>query len=97
MTARARRSAAIRPRHTANDNSAATPKPIATNTIMFDRLVEDMDVNAGRILDGAATVEEMGAEIYAHLLRVASGEMTKSEAQGLGDHEFVPWQIGAVM
>ncbi|MEM7644025.1 MAG: altronate dehydratase, partial [Pseudomonadota bacterium] len=58
---------------------------------------EDMDVNAGDILTGASTVEAKGREIYDLFLRVASGEVTKSEAQGLGDYEFVPWQIGAVM
>jgi altronate hydrolase len=70
---------------------------IATNTDMFDRMTEDMDVNAGRILTGGASVEEVGRQIYDMLLRIASGEETKSEAQGLGDYEFVPWQIGAVM
>ncbi|MEX2520816.1 MAG: altronate dehydratase family protein [Paracoccaceae bacterium] len=78
----------------------AKPSPsvkIATNSEMYGRMVEDMDVNAGRITSDGATVEEVGREIYEMLLRVASGEMTKSEAQGLGDHEFVPWQIGAVM
>ena len=77
----------------------AKPAPslkIATNSEMYGRMIEDMDVNAGRILEGAS-VEEVGREIYEMLLRVASGEMTKSEAQGLGDYEFVPWQIGAVM
>jgi len=78
----------------------AKPSPsmkIATNTTMYDRMIEDMDVNAGRILTDGATVEEVGREIYRMLLRVASGEQTKSETQGLGDYEFVPWQIGAVM
>ncbi|TCO71931.1 UxaA family hydrolase [Rhodovulum euryhalinum] len=70
---------------------------IATNTRMFDRMTEDMDIDAGRILTGGATVEEVGREIYAMWLRMASGERSKSEAQGLGDFEFVPWQIGAVM
>ncbi len=78
----------------------AKPSPsikIATNSEMFARMEEDMDVDAGRILSGGATVEEVGREIYELLLRVASGEASKSEAQGLGDNEFVPWQIGAVM
>ncbi|MDT8342797.1 MAG: altronate dehydratase family protein [Thermohalobaculum sp.] len=78
----------------------AKPSPslkIATNTEMYNRMTEDMDINAGRILTDGATVEEVGREIYRTLLRVASGEKTKSEAQGLGDYEFVPWQIGAVM
>ncbi|MBM2577838.1 altronate dehydratase [Jannaschia sp. Os4] len=70
---------------------------VATNADLYGRMEEDMDVDAGRILSGAATVEEVGRTIYGLLLRVASGERTKSEAQGLGDHEFVPWQIGAVM
>ena len=48
-------------------------------------------------LAGGISVEEKGREIYEIFLRVASGEKTKSEAQGLGDYEFVPWQIGAVM
>jgi altronate hydrolase len=70
---------------------------IATNEELFARMPEDMDVDAGKILSGAASVESVGREIYQMLLRVASGERSKSEAQGLGDHEFVPWQIGAVM
>jgi arabinonate dehydratase len=78
----------------------AKPSPsikIATNTEMFNRMTEDMDINAGTIISGGATVEDVGREIYAKLLAVASGEHSKSEAQGLGDFEFVPWQIGAVM
>ena len=70
---------------------------IATNTEMATRMAEDMDIDAGRILSQGLSLEEMGREIYETFLRVASGEETKSEAQGLGDHEFVPWQIGAVM
>ncbi len=70
---------------------------IATNTTMYDRMTEDMDINAGDILSGAASIESKGREIYRMMLRVASGEPSKSEAQGLGDYEFVPWQIGAVM
>ena len=78
----------------------AKPSPslkIATNPELFARMPEDMDIDAGRILLGEATVEEVGREIYERLLRVASGEKTLSEAQGLGDYEFVPWQVGAVM
>ncbi|MGB3554694.1 MAG: altronate dehydratase family protein [Jannaschia sp.] len=70
---------------------------VATNSDLYARMTEDMDIDAGDILTGAATVEEKGHEIYARFLAVASGEMSKSEAQGLGDYEFVPWQIGAVM
>ncbi|GMG84165.1 altronate dehydratase family protein [Paralimibaculum aggregatum] len=78
----------------------AKPAPslkIATNAELFARMPEDMDIDAGRILTGGATVEAVGREIYETLLAVASGTETKSEAQGLGDYEFVPWQIGAVM
>lgn len=64
---------------------------------MYNRLESDMDINAGRILTDGASVEDVGREIYETLLRMASGEKTKSEAQGLGDYEFVPWQVGAVM
>ena len=78
----------------------AKPSPsmkIATNSEMFARMEEDMDIDAGRILSGGATVEAVGREIYETWLRMASGEKSKSEAQGLGDYEFVPWQFGAVM
>ena len=61
---------------------------------MYARMEEDMDVNCGTILDGTASMEEMGQVIFERILAVASGERTKSELFGLGDHEFVPWQIG---
>jgi altronate hydrolase len=70
---------------------------VATNTRMYEKMTDDMDINAGDILDGGVSIEAKGREIYEAFLRVASGEVTKSEAQGLGDYEFVPWQIGAVM
>lgn len=70
---------------------------IATNSAMAKRMNEDMDIDAGTILTEGVSLEEKGREIYEMFLRVASGEMSKSEAQGLGDYEFVPWQIGAVM
>ena len=70
---------------------------IATNSELARKMSEDMDIDAGRILTGDATLEDVGREIYARVLAVASGERSFSEAQGLGDYEFVPWQIGAVM
>jgi altronate hydrolase len=70
---------------------------VSTNTEMYSRMTDDMDVNAGDMLTGGVSLEEKGREIYELILRVASGEVSKSEAQGLGDYEFVPWQIGAVM
>ena len=78
----------------------AKPSPsmkVATNSEMYARLNEDMDINAGVILSEGRSVDEAGREIYRMWLRMASGERTRSEVQGLGDHEFVPWQIGAVM
>jgi altronate hydrolase len=68
---------------------------IATNSAMFRRMQDNMDVNAGRIADGEATVRQIGQEIFDMALRVASGERTASER--LGHHEFVPWRIGPVM
>jgi altronate hydrolase len=70
---------------------------LATNTPMYQRLEEDMDVNCGTILDGTETVQECGARIFELMLRVASGEKTKSEQFDAGAAEFAPWQIGATM
>lgn len=70
---------------------------IATNTEMYERLMSDMDINAGAMLTEGQSLEEKGREIYDMLLTVASGNPSKSEVQGLGDYEFVPWQIGATM
>jgi altronate hydrolase len=70
---------------------------IATNSEMYRRMTDDMDVNAGAMLSDGVTLDAMGKEIYDLLIRVASGEQSKSERQGLGDFEFVPWQIGATM
>jgi altronate hydrolase len=67
---------------------------LATNTPMFTRLQDDMDINCGEIMDGTVSVQEMGQRIFELFLRTASGEPSKSEVLGLGDHEFVPWQIG---
>jgi len=78
----------------------AKPSPsikLATNTPMYETMVEDMDINCGDIVDGTATIEEKGQEIFDLILDVASGKQSKSEALGLGDNEFVPWQVGAVM
>jgi altronate hydrolase/galactarate dehydratase len=69
---------------------------IASNPDLWRRMEPDMDVNCGDILDGVS-LEDKGQEIFDLMLRIASGEETKSEAQGFGAVEFVPWQIGAVM
>jgi altronate hydrolase len=67
---------------------------LASNTPMFERMKSDMDVNTGLVIDGEATVQEMGRIIFDQLLRHASGERTKSEISGMGGNEFVPWPIG---
>ena len=70
---------------------------LATNTAMYIKLEEDMDINCGPVADKGRSIEDMGAEIFDFWLQVASGMQSKSEALGYGDHEFVPWQVGTVM
>jgi altronate hydrolase len=67
---------------------------LATNTPMFVKLEEDMDINCGEILDGTADMQQMGQKIFDLILDTCSGKKTKSEEFGLGDHEFIPWSIG---
>jgi altronate hydrolase len=69
---------------------------LATNTDVYKRMIDDMDINCGDVVEGVS-IEEKGKEIFAKILKVASGETTKSEELGYGDNEFVPWQVGAVM
>ena len=64
---------------------------------MYNNLIEDMDVNAGTIMDGVKSIEEIGAQIFDELIEVASGKKTKSEINEYGDDEFNPWVIGATM
>ena len=66
---------------------------IATNTNMFNKLKEDMDVNAGSIMDNEKSLDEVGKEIFNKILSVASGERSKSEINEYGDDEFNPWII----
>jgi altronate hydrolase len=70
---------------------------LATNTTMYDRLAEDMDINCGTVLTGGESVQECGQRIFDLMLRTASGEPTKSEALGFGAQEFAPWMLGATM
>ena len=70
---------------------------LSTNTAMYRKMSEDMDINCGVIADGASSVEEIGEQIFEYFLSVASGKKSKSEEMGFGDNEFIPWQIGAVM
>lgn len=67
---------------------------VATNTTLYQWMEEDMDINAGTILDGTETVAQVGQRIFEKIIAVASGERTKSELASLGDEEFAPWQLG---
>jgi altronate hydrolase len=69
---------------------------VASNTPMYTRMIDDMDLNAGEILNGVP-VKDVGREIFEEILAVASGKETKSEQLGIGDEEFVPWAIGPVL
>ena len=70
---------------------------LATNTIMFNKMSEDMDMNCGTVIDGEETLEQAGQRIFKLILKTASGHKSKSELNGYGYEEFTPWQIGAVM
>ena len=70
---------------------------LATNTTMFNRMSEDMDVNCGTVIDGEETVEQVGKRVFELVLKTASGSSSKSELNGYGDEEFNPWQVGVVM
>ena len=70
---------------------------LASNSRMFRFMAEDMDINCGEMLDAGVTLHEMGERIFRFILEVASGTRTKSEGLGVGDSEFIPWNIGAVM
>ena len=70
---------------------------LSTNTALWRRQEDDMDLNCGEIIDGASTVAEMGQRIFELVLATASGAKSKSESHGYGQNEFVPWQVGAVM
>jgi len=70
---------------------------LATNERLFAAMRDDMDINCGDIVGGGVSIAGKGEEILAEILAVASGKASCSEALGLGDHEILPWQIGAVM
>jgi altronate hydrolase len=70
---------------------------LATNSTMYRRMQDDMDINCGTVIDGELSIEELGEQIFAGVLATASGKPTRSEEFGLGDLEFVPWAAGAVL
>jgi altronate hydrolase len=69
---------------------------LATNSEMYRRMIDDMDIDCGDIVDGVPVLTK-GQEIFDKILEVASGERSKSEELGYGDAEFVPWTVGATM
>jgi len=70
---------------------------LATNSRLYRRMTDDMDINCGEILDGEASIAELGERIFQLILETASGRQSRSEAHGFGAEEFVPWMLGAVM
>lgn len=70
---------------------------LSTNTALWERQADDIDINCGEVVDGAQSVAEMGERIFRLMLQTASGRRSKSEEHGYGQNEFVPWQLGAVM
>lgn len=69
---------------------------LATNTALWQRQSDDMDLNCGEVLEGTRTIRELGAELFQLLLDTASGQRSRSEQHGYGQNEFVPWQISVV-
>jgi altronate hydrolase len=70
---------------------------LSTNTALWQRQEDDMDINCGEIIDGTSSIQAMGQRIFELVLATASGTHSKSELHGYGQSEFVPWQVGAVM
>ncbi len=69
---------------------------LATNTALWERQEEDIDINCGGVIDGTTTVARLGDDIFRRMLDCASGGHSKSELHGYGQNEFVPWQVGVV-
>ena len=70
---------------------------LSTNTALWLKQEDDIDINCGEVIDGSASIDAMGERIFQQMLRTASGDKTKSEVHGYGQNEFVPWALGAVM
>jgi altronate hydrolase len=69
---------------------------LASNSVMFNRMEDDMDVNAGKVLDGVP-LQAVADELLDYMIDVASGKLSKSEAQGIGEEEFQPWNLGGIL
>ena len=70
---------------------------LASNTALYNRMSDDMDINCGTIIDGEETVEQAGVRIFNEILAIASGHLTRSEVHGFGEEEFQPWLQGATL
>jgi altronate hydrolase len=84
-------------RGSAYGGAPAPSLKLSTNTALWQRQVDDIDLNCGEIIDGTSSIEDMGRRIFDALLATASGQKTKSELHGYGQNEFVPWQLGATL
>jgi altronate hydrolase len=69
---------------------------LATNTPLWERQEDDMDIDCGGVIDGTATIDQLGESIFEMILACASGKPSKSEVNGYGQNEFVPWQLGVI-
>ncbi len=83
-------------RGSAYGNKPVPSIKLATNSDIYRKMIDDMDINCGDILDGVS-IAAKGREIFDKVLKVASGEKSRSEILGYGDNEYVPWYVGAVM
>ncbi len=83
-------------RGSAYGNKPCPSIKLATNTTIYNQMIEDMDINCGDVIEGVS-LEDKGQQIFDLILKTASGQKTKSEALGYGENEYVPWYIGAVM
>ena len=70
---------------------------LSTNTTMYEKMIEDMDINCGTIIEGEEKIDDVGKKIFELVVDTASGNPSKSEQNGYGDEEFNPWQVGVVM
>ena len=69
---------------------------LATNTALWNRQQDDMDINCGTVVDQGSDIHQLGREFYEMIIRCASGEPSKSELYGYGQNEFVPWQLSVI-
>jgi altronate hydrolase len=70
---------------------------LSTNSALWLKQQDDIDIDCGGIIEGHDTIDTVGERIFQLMLATASGQKTKSEQHGYGQNEFVPWQLGAVM